>query len=112
MKRRLTRSQTVDLPWEFDVVGEHRSDPSRILMRGADSQYYELHVGDGHVSKVEPDSDWITDTFVVALGRGRSSYLPGGFNESRTRHHAAGINQRRGNLVHNIQDRIGDAGRR
>jgi hypothetical protein len=62
MKKRLTKAQTVDLPWEYDVVGEHRSDPSRILMRGTDGRYYELRLGDGEVTTVELGNDWVSDT--------------------------------------------------
>jgi hypothetical protein len=67
MKKRLAKAQTVEFPWEYHVVGEHRSDPSRILMRGTDGRYYELRLGDGEVTTVELGNDWISDASASCL---------------------------------------------
>lgn len=45
-------------PSEFVVVGEHRADPSRLLLLGADGRYYAYAPTDGQPSHVEVDESW------------------------------------------------------
>ncbi len=45
----------------FAVVGEHRDDPSRLLVLGDDGQYYDYALTTGHAAPVEPDQSWRTD---------------------------------------------------
>ena len=43
------------------VVGEHREDPNRLLLLGADGQLYGLALPDGTTASVEPDEAWVVD---------------------------------------------------
>ncbi|MGD9713791.1 MAG: hypothetical protein AB7V46_17275 [Thermomicrobiales bacterium] len=43
---------------EFTVVGEHREEPSRFLVVGADGDYYEYDPAREHIAAVEPDERW------------------------------------------------------
>ena len=49
------------MPTVFAVVGEHRDDPDRLLLLGADGQHYALRLQDGAATPVEPDEDWRVD---------------------------------------------------
>lgn len=45
----------------FGAIGEHRDDPTRLLLLGADGQYYDYPLPDGPASRVEPGEDWVVD---------------------------------------------------
>lgn len=45
----------------FAVVGEHRENPNRLLLLGADGQHYDFVLPDGTTVPVEPDDGWIVD---------------------------------------------------
>jgi hypothetical protein len=45
----------------FAVVGQHREDPERLLLLGADGQHYALALPDGDPDPVQPDEDWELD---------------------------------------------------
>ena len=44
----------------FTVVGEHRADPARLLLRGEDGRYYAYGPG-GWPRAVEPTGAWVFD---------------------------------------------------
>jgi len=50
----------------FAVVGEHRDDPNRLLLLGADGQHYAHELPDGPTTPVEPDVDWTVDEIKLA----------------------------------------------
>ena len=52
----------------YAVVGEHRDDPDRLLLLGADGQHYAYALPDGPTTPVEPDETWTVDDGVVELG--------------------------------------------
>ncbi len=45
----------------FSLVGEHREDPDRLLLLGADGQLYEHLLPDGPTTPIEPDDEWTMD---------------------------------------------------
>lgn len=45
----------------FRVVGEHRTEPSRLLLLGDDGQFYAYATDKDHVAAVEPTEDWTID---------------------------------------------------
>ncbi len=40
----------------FEVVGEHREEPTRLLMRGDDGLYYAFAASDNHLTMVASSS--------------------------------------------------------
>ncbi len=44
----------------FAVVGEHRDDPARLLLRGEDGRFYAYGRG-GRLRAVAPDGAWVLD---------------------------------------------------
>ena len=44
----------------FAVVGQHRHDPERLLLRGDDGRYY-AYAGAGQPTAIEPAADWAID---------------------------------------------------
>ncbi len=63
MNKQLRGIPALEQPTIYRIVGEHRSDPDRLLLLGADGQYYTLNIADRHAktSRIVPDDDWITD---------------------------------------------------
>lgn len=53
--------QTADTPFEFFVIGEHRSNAGMLLTVGSDGLTYSLDLRTGHVAAVEPDGEWILE---------------------------------------------------
>ena len=49
----------------FEVVGEHREEPTRLLMRGDDGLYYAFAATENHLATVEPSDEWALDAEVV-----------------------------------------------
>jgi hypothetical protein len=49
---------TLELPLAFIVVGDHRRDPERLLLRGDDGGYYALCLRTNEVTPVIPDDEW------------------------------------------------------
>ena len=45
----------------FAAVGEHRDDPTRLLLLGEDGRHYAYPLPDGPASPVEPGGDWVVD---------------------------------------------------
>lgn len=46
----------------FAVVGEHRRDSGRLLLRGEDGYYYAYSERQGEVLRVQPGGDWKLDS--------------------------------------------------
>ncbi len=46
----------------FAVVGEHRRDRGRLLLRGEDGCYYAYGNRQGEVLRVQPGQDWMLDS--------------------------------------------------
>jgi hypothetical protein len=51
----------------FSVVGQHRDDPSRMLLFGDDGCFYQLDPLDADPVPVEPDGDWIIESRVTGM---------------------------------------------
>jgi hypothetical protein len=49
------------LPTVFAVVGKHRADPDRLLLRGDDGRYYAYETDDGAPIAVELSPEWVVD---------------------------------------------------
>ena len=45
----------------FAVVGEHREDPNRLLLVGADGRHDDHLLPGGPTTPVEPGDDWAVD---------------------------------------------------
>ena len=45
----------------FAVVGEHREEPSRLLLLGDDGHFYEYASAAGQPTEVEPSDEWSLD---------------------------------------------------
>ncbi len=48
------------MPNIFEVVGEHRDDPGRLLLRGTDDHFY-AYDDDGRPRPVQLTADWTLD---------------------------------------------------
>ena len=57
----LRRLPFVDLPAVYAVVGEHRHDPTWLLLLGSDGQHYAYRLLDGSVRPITPDDAWRLD---------------------------------------------------
>jgi hypothetical protein len=51
----------------FAVVGEHRDDPDRLLLLGADGRHYAYPLPDGPAAPVDPDEEWALDGAALDL---------------------------------------------
>ena len=51
-----------DAPCHYEVIGEHMTDPTRLLVMGDDGHFYALDLHDGATSPVAFSSEWIIDT--------------------------------------------------
>jgi hypothetical protein len=51
----------LELPVVFAVVGEHRDDPTCLLLLGEDGQHDAYRLLDGAVLAIEPDDAWRVD---------------------------------------------------
>lgn len=49
-------------PSELIVVGEHRSDPLRLLLLGVDGRYYAYALPEGNPKPVELDDGWAVES--------------------------------------------------
>ncbi|MEA2530541.1 MAG: hypothetical protein QOG89_2185 [Thermomicrobiales bacterium] len=49
------------VPAVFAVVGEHRADPTRLLLLGDDGRFYTYETEDGVPIAVELTPEWIVD---------------------------------------------------
>ena len=45
----------------FAVVGEHRVEPSRLLLVGDDGHFYAYDADDGRPTEVQPSDEWEWD---------------------------------------------------
>ena len=45
----------------FAVVGEHRAEPSRLLLIGDDGHFYAYGKGEGQPTEVRPSEEWQLD---------------------------------------------------
>lgn len=46
----------------FSVIGQHREQPSWLLLVGADGHYYAYGTEDAEPREVEPGDQWVIDT--------------------------------------------------
>jgi hypothetical protein len=51
-----------DAPWHYEVIGEHMTDPARLLVIGDDGHFYALDLHDGQVVPTRFSADWLIDT--------------------------------------------------
>ncbi|MGI8406381.1 MAG: hypothetical protein ACR2OE_16750 [Thermomicrobiales bacterium] len=49
-------------PNELYVVGEHASDPMKLLLQGTDGNFYSYALPEGNPEPVEIDDDWTVET--------------------------------------------------
>ncbi len=63
MNKRLRGIPALEQPAIYRIVGEHRADPARLLVLGADGLYYALTLHEGRTSTVPvvPGDDWLVD---------------------------------------------------
>jgi hypothetical protein len=52
----------LDAPWHYEVIGEHLTDPTRLLVVGDDGHSYALDLHDGATSPADFSDEWIIDT--------------------------------------------------
>lgn len=52
---------TIDIPFDFEVIGEHRIDPARLLLFGEDGRFYAFNLHDGESSPTQLSDEWIVD---------------------------------------------------
>lgn len=50
----------------FAVVGEHRREPSRLLLLGDDGHVYAYLTPQGQPTEIEPGDDWALDPRALA----------------------------------------------
>ena len=50
------------MPTTFDLIGEHRDDPDRLLLLGEDGRYYAMRLPDGATVPTEPEAgEWAVE---------------------------------------------------
>lgn len=60
-----------DQTFEYEVIGEHLIDPTRLLAIDADGRLFDLNLQDGSASLAELTSDWVVDVVDAAIYRRR-----------------------------------------
>jgi hypothetical protein len=55
-------SPTPDLPWHYEVIGEHLTDPTRLLVIDDDERLYALSLVDGHTEPARLLDTWLVDS--------------------------------------------------
>ncbi len=53
----------IEAPCNYEVVGEHLSDPTHLLVMGDDGQFYALNLLDGQTQSAEFSDEWVLDTW-------------------------------------------------
>jgi len=53
---------TIEAPCNYEVVGEHLSDPTHLLVMGDDGRFYSLNLLDGQTQPTEVSDEWVLDT--------------------------------------------------
>jgi len=53
---------TLDLPRDYEVIGEHLTDPMRLLVVGEDGLLYALSLTDGQTEPTALHDGWVVDT--------------------------------------------------
>ncbi len=51
-----------DAPCHYEVIDEHVTNPTRLLVVGDDGWFYALDLHDGVTSPADFSDDWIVDT--------------------------------------------------
>jgi hypothetical protein len=59
------RGGATDMTNVFAVIGEHREQPERLLLLGADGRYYTNAASVGSPVEVEPTEEWALDDVSV-----------------------------------------------
>ena len=54
--------ERLEAPCHYDVIGEHMTDPTRLLVVGDDGCFYALDLHNGVTSPADFSEDWIVDT--------------------------------------------------
>ena len=58
----MTDSTTSDIPFEYEVIGEHLIDPLRLLTVDADGHLFDLNLETCSASPTELTEQWAVDT--------------------------------------------------
>lgn len=59
---RTTKARPIpDHPMDYEVIGEHQSDPMRLLVFGSDGRLYALDLTDGHTRPTDLSESWLLD---------------------------------------------------
>ncbi len=59
----MKKSQAVEVPYDYEVIGEHLADPARLLVIGGDGRIYALDLNDGYVTQIELSEQWVVDHY-------------------------------------------------
>jgi hypothetical protein len=57
---------TIEIPCHYEVVGEHVSDPTHLLVIGDDGRFYDLDLLNGKVEPTEYSDAWVIDSCSVS----------------------------------------------
>ena len=52
----------LEAPCHYEVIGEHATDPTRLLVMGDDGRFYALDLNDGATLPASFSDEWIVDT--------------------------------------------------
>lgn len=59
---RTTKARPIpDHPMDYEVIGEHQSDPMRLLVFGSDGRLYALDLASGNTTLTELGDQWVLD---------------------------------------------------
>ena len=67
----------------FAVIGEHRHEPTRLLLLGDDGQYYAYGTTRGEPTQVIPSDEWTIDAGAGSSSGTASLRLPGQTQSAR-----------------------------
>jgi hypothetical protein len=66
----------IDPCFEYDVIGEHISDPARLLAVDPDGRLVALDFASGRAAPTELTDAWVVDTVVAGRARTNDAILP------------------------------------
>ena len=52
----------VEAPCDYEVIGEHLTDPTHLLVMANDGQFYALSLLSGQIEPIKISDEWVLDT--------------------------------------------------
>jgi hypothetical protein len=69
-------SSPADVSFEYEVIGEHSVDPTRLLAVDPDGHLVALDLASGQAAPTELSESWVVDTVAARRARVDDAVLP------------------------------------